>query len=205
VAGEPFDKGALKRVRVRCDCGKEKKVLVNSLRNGDSRSCGCFHRDRHRKVFTTHGATDTRLYRIWQSMLRRCRDREFKNYGDRGVTFCDDWSNFESFQEWAEGAGYDDHLTIDRIDSNRGYCPENCRFVTRLVQSQNRRMQSNNTSGYIGVYRNRHRWQAQASHSGRQVYLGRYDDPAEAARVRDTYVRKHYLSPTLNFPEEVKA
>jgi hypothetical protein len=113
---------------------------------------------------------------------------------------CDEWYAFEVFQIWAQRAGYKDDLTLDRIDNHKGYCPENCRFTTSLVQAQNRGKSSRNTSGYIGVSPSRGKWRANASHSGRAVDLGRHDDPIEAARVRDDYVRKHYESPTLNFP-----
>ena len=189
---------------MRCDCGKEKVVIVNNLRSGHTQSCGCYRRLQAQEANTTHGMAKSRLYNIWCHVIHRCtnpKDHSYQQYGGRGVIVCAEWLDFKSFQEWAEGAGYDDHLTIDRIDNEKGYCPENCRFVTRIVQNQNRRRFSNNTSGYIGVSMKKSKglYQARTCRDGRQVFLGYFSDPIEAAKARDAFVSKHYESPTLNF------
>ena len=88
-----------------------------------------------------HGGTNTRLYVIWKSMRQRCgnpNNNRFYVYGAKGISIVPEWDNYETFREWAESNGYSDGLTIDRIDANRGYGPENCRWVSQKVQQNNR-------------------------------------------------------------------
>ena len=118
----------------KCDCGNTKIINGNSLRRGASTTCGC-STVKHRM----HG---TRLYRIFEGMLKRCynpRHRWYKRYGGRGIRICDEWiENRGAFFSWAMANGYRDDLTIDRIDVNGNYCPENCRFVDMKAQINNR-------------------------------------------------------------------
>lgn len=123
----------------KCDCGNYTKVRAHHLKGGQIVSCGCYHDE----VNVTHRLSYTKLYRTWASMKDRCHNLnayEFKRYGERGISVCDEWRNsFEAFYEWAVANGYEEGLSIDRIDVNGNYEPSNCRWVDMKAQGRNRR------------------------------------------------------------------
>lgn len=125
-----------------CDCGNKKILPTRNLTSGNTKSCGCYKKDRNVEHFTTHGMTKTRLYSIWISMKDRCYREtvlQYKDYGGRGITVCDEWLNdFQSFYDWAIANGYKENLTIERKNVNGNYCPENCCWITKAEQSRNK-------------------------------------------------------------------
>jgi hypothetical protein len=127
-----------------CDCGKKVIVSGKLLRNGHTQSCGCFaiHILKERSI--THGLSQKRdqnhrLYSIWCAMKRRCykpKDIAYQYYGGKGIKVCIEWHNFIPFMDWALKNGYNEKITIDRKDSNKDYCPENCQWLTREENSR---------------------------------------------------------------------
>lgn len=136
------DKRGEKLYRCECDCGTIKEVKSSNLRNGTSSSCGCLARELTSERSKTHGMSNSRLFNIWSGMRTRCNnpnDYHYKWYGERGVRVCDEWNDFETFQNWANDNGYDEDLSIDRINTNGDYEPSNCRWVTQYEQMNNTR------------------------------------------------------------------
>lgn len=122
-----------------CKCGKYTTVPTYRLRAGETISCGC---RRYETKNQTHGMKHTRIYETWCGMKKRCynkNEKSYSRYGGRGITVCEEWKNdFLEFYNWSMGNGYAENLTIDRIDNEKGYCPENCRWVTRTEQQRNK-------------------------------------------------------------------
>lgn len=123
-----------------CECGTKKVVSSSSLRCGTSKSCGCLTKENGIK--TINGLSKTKLYRTYANIKQRCYNKnnfEYKNYGARGIIMCDEWKNdFLNFYNWAIQNGYKEELTIDRINVNGNYEPNNCRWITMKEQYHNR-------------------------------------------------------------------
>lgn len=129
--------------KCQCDCENITTTTSYHLRHGHTQSCGCLQKERTVKAHKTHGKLQTRLHGIWTGMKARCFNpnrKMYQYYGGRGIKVCDEWKDsFQAFYDWAMSNGYEDHLTIDRIDNDGNYCPENCRWVSVQTQNCNKR------------------------------------------------------------------
>lgn len=140
-----------------CECGNQIIARFKSLRNGKRVTCGCY---KPKGQPPTHNKSKTRLYHIWKNMIYRCTNPErshYEYYGGRGIKVCQDWVNdFETFETWALNNGYEESLTIDRIDVNGDYTPDNCRWATRKEQANNTR--NNRIITFNGVSKSITQW-----------------------------------------------
>ena len=180
-------------------CGTKFKACTPSVKFGNIKSCGCYSIKKVKERFTKHGLSNIRLNRIWRSIKDRTlnsKHRAYHNYGGRGIKVCDEWKNdFMSFYNWAMSNGYSDELSIDRIDNNKNYCPDNCRWATRTIQSRNTRIPKNNTSGYKGVsfVKNRNKYKSYITVAKNGVFLGEFPTAVEAGIAYNNYIIENNL------------
>ena len=130
-----------KTVKCRCDCGNDSTVATNNLYSGNTTSCGCLKCEKL-GPFVIHGLSNDRLYIAWRGMIQRCENpnnKSYQYYGGRGITVCEEWHDANTFIQWASKSGYKKNLTIDRINNNEGYNPENCKWSTHKQQMNNRK------------------------------------------------------------------
>ena len=129
--------------KCQCDCGNTTIVYRGGLTSGDIISCGCYHKEHISEYGKKHGLSSDPLYTVWSGMIQRCTNQNASNYyryGGRGIYVCDEWRhNFKSFYDWAIELGYSKGLTLDRINNEDGYYPDNCRWVDHQTQQNNTR------------------------------------------------------------------
>lgn len=181
-----------------CTCGTFTKSDRSSLVGGKAKSCGCVRVGRIKTALTKHGKSDTRFYKIWQGMKKRClnpKATSYKFYGAKGIKVCDRWLSFENFEAdmWQ---GYEDNLTLDRIDNSEGYNINNCRWVSMSVQDYNKPISNRNNSGCVGVYFDKklNKWRAYIGVEKQRINLGSFENFECAVKARKQAEKDYYGS-----------
>jgi hypothetical protein len=178
-----------------CECGESATVTLSNFRRGNTKSCGCWKREFgviRGKSNVRHGMTGTKEFATWQSIKRRCYNKnhkDFKWYGARGITVCDRW--LESFENFFADMGVSpDGMSIDRIDNDKGYFPENCKWSSNSQQNRNRRP-SIEWKNYVGKSslgvsfdKRTKRWASSIGVNGARIFLGRFDTKEAAISAR---------------------
>ena len=191
-------------------CGTRFKTLTANVKRKHTNSCGCYNKIKVSESTKKHGLSNTRLNRIWSNIKTRTlnpKNKRYRDYGDRGITICDEWKNdFMPFYDWAISNGYSDELSIDRIDNDGNYCPENCRWATRTIQSRNQRMPKNNTSGYKGVSfrEDNNNFKVVITVDKERINLGRFKTAVDGAVAYNNYIIENNLEGFIlnEIPEE---
>lgn len=180
-------------------CGKHFKALIYNVNKERVKSCGC-------QIGIKHGLWGHKLTSIRKAMINRCYKSNYKQYhlyGGRGITVCEEWRNdVVIFYNWAMANGYKDGLEIDRINNNGNYCPENCRWVPRYINSQNTRRKSSNKCGYRGVWKDGNRWDVAIFNNGVRHWLGSHATKEEAALAYNEFVIANHTYHPLNVIEQ---
>jgi hypothetical protein len=200
TAIDPIKVGGVRKWVCKCECGRYIKVLTASLRNGNTESCGCIHKEGLVRRNFKHGRSNTTEYGSWTRMNNRCNNhntKEYKDYGGRGIMICQRWRepDGKGFINFLKDMGEcPEGMTLDRIDVNGNYEPNNCRWSTLSVQAFNQRTQHNNTSGKTGVYfaSNANLWISRISYRGERIYLGSFKTLEEAVEVRECAELKYF-------------
>lgn len=188
-------------VRCRCECGKEQEINFLRVISGGSKAClSCREK--------THGNSDSPLYTVWLDMKRRCynpKNTHYADYGGRGISICNEWMDFGCFYDWAISTGYDEskaktrQCTLDRIDTNGNYEPNNCKWSNQCEQNANKRISNKNTSGYIGISWNKNRklWECHVMFYRKRKYLGSSKIQKDLLEIRNKYIIENNLPHTL--------
>lgn len=126
----------------KCDCGNMKSIISTHLLSGATTSCGCYQKEKASEANGKHGLSTTSLHNRWKAIKQRClnpQNNRYDDYGERGISLCAEWCEFQNFYNWAIVSGYKEGLTLDRIDNSKGYYPDNCRWVDYRTNGRNRR------------------------------------------------------------------
>lgn len=199
--------GPGKKCICRCDCGRLFKRPYRNILNNKIKMCKeCSNNLRkQQKRHVIHNKTNTRLYSIYHGMKCRCYNKNQESYkkwyGPKNITICAEWKNdFVAFYHWAINNGYNDTLTIDRIDNTKGYQPDNCRWTTPHIQAANRIISKNNKTGRVGIYKSipkdyktKKIFVAQISVNNKKYFLGRFETIELALQARNKFIKENKL------------
>lgn len=206
VIGEFVTSKGNKKVLCECNCPDKtiRDYFLSNLKNGNTKSCGCYYRESLSINKKTHGKRDHPIYDVWTKMRQRCKNKnhkQYKDYGGRGIYVCDEWlHDFKPFYDWCISNGWEEGLEIDRENNDGNYEPNNCRFVTSQVNCCNRRLLNmSNKSGYCGVSFYNRKWTSYVTYKNKKVRLGYYSIAQSAAFIRDKYCVENDIPLPLNF------
>ena len=176
-------------------CGKEFRGSTYAVKAMSIKSCGCLGGEKH-------GLRNHKFYNTWYNMVGRCNNPKtdcYTYYGGRGITVCDSWQDIKNFVEWAEST-YVEGMTLDRIDNDKGYSPDNCRWADKTTQLINQGKRRDNKSGYVGVSwrKDRNKWTVRIRGEGKYICVGHYIELEEAAEARDNYIISNNLPHKLS-------
>ena len=180
-------------------CGTEWETTTHSISNSPTKSCGC----QIGRGFK-HGLESNRFYSTWYAMVTRCnnlKSKDYKHYGARGITVCEEWLDIKNFIPWAERTHPNTSgVSLDRIDNDKGYSPENCRWADKVTQNTNQRKRSTNTSGFVGVYWDisKNKWTAKIGSNTKLINIGSFKIIEEAVQARDNYILQNNLPHKLS-------
>lgn len=192
-------------------CGKEFEGHTYNIKSGTAKSCGCQkHKPREKSI--KHGLHSNRFYSTWYKMTHRCSNinsKDYKDYGGRGITVCEEWLDVANFVAWAESTHPNiEGMSLDRIDVDGNYEPSNCRWADASTQALNKRIAKSNTSGFVGVdfrpYENK--YVARITVLGDRAYIGYFDSIKVAVQARDNYIIENNLPHKLStdYKKEIK-
>lgn len=194
ILGYPDYDGHL-LVLCKCECGKEDIVRLDELKRGKRLMClECGYKHQGESIRTDKEA----LYDIWRGMRKRCNNKNhmaYNRYGGRGITVCEEWNNkFEPFYNWAINNGFQQGLSIDRINSDGNYEPNNCRWATQRQQVINRGVQCNNKTGYAGIRQCKNgKYSSHIKVNYKTMSLGTFNTKQEALNARNQYIINNKL------------
>lgn len=186
-----------------CDCGNVVNVPSNHLIGKHTQSCGCLKKERVKTASYVHGQSKNRIHKEWRGILHRCKNpsaSHYENYGGRGIDVCEEWkgeNGFINFYNWSMQNGYSDDLTLDRKDNDKGYSPDNCRWVTHMENCHNRGVRKDSTTGYAGVQERlltsgKLKYRVSITTNYKRLNLGQYDTLEEAVSVRKAAEEKYW-------------
>lgn len=181
-----------------CDCGKEMVLSTTALRS--TWSCGCATKNK------IHGLSQNKTYKLWKAMRKRCNNKKASNYSDyggRGISVCEEWSDPVVFCDWCISNGFTEGLQIDRVDNDGNYEPSNCKFVTHRENSLNKRIRKTNTSGYEGInlFAKTNSFVSRIAINGNRIWLGSYSDKKQAVGARNNYILKNNIKHEYDIQE----